>query len=235
MPNFYGLGKIIFNIILALSWMDYIYTKVEFPAEFYKSTLLLFVLLNPFLMSIYLLDLIQDLTFPRFNATLLRASLISSLVFSILALWGDDFFSDILGVRYASFLIFGGIIFLVIGLRFVFQGSEAIRKMRGDAKHLSGSIALPFMIGPGTVNASILIGAKLPMLFSIISILSAMTISYVSLLLLKYLLDYISHKSSVLVERYIDIVGRISALLIGTIAIDMCMQGIELWAKSFSG
>ena len=112
---------------------------------------------------------------------------------------------------------------------FVFQGSEAIRGMRGEAKHLSGSIALPFMIGPGTVNASILAGVKLDFPYSLISIVTAMFLAITSLILVKYTLDYISLKKSILVERYIDIVGRLSALLIGSIAIDMCFRGIEIW------
>jgi len=184
-------------------------------------------------MSIYLLDLIQELSFHQFNTTLLRATIISATIFSLLSLGGHNLFADVLGVRYASFLIFGGIIFLVIGLRFVFQGSDAIKAMRGNAKHLSGSIALPFMIGPGTVNASIIAGTRMRFPYSILSILVAMFLSYASLLILKYLLDFISNKKSTLVEKYIDIVGRISALLIGTIAIDMCLQGIEIWTEAY--
>lgn len=32
--------------------------------------------------------------------------------------------------------------------------------LRGKAEHLAGSVAMPFMIGPGTVNASVIIGTK---------------------------------------------------------------------------
>lgn len=204
---------------------------MNLPENFYDSTLLMFVLLNPFLMSIYLLDLIQDLKASQFRLTLFRAASVSSVIFVVLSWFGDEFFENIFGVRYASFLLFGGIVFLIIGLRFIFQGTDAIRVMRGDPKHLSGSIALPFMIGPGTVNASILAGAKLDFPFSIISIITAMFLAVSSLIMLKYVLDYISHKKSILVEKYIDIVGRISALLIGTIAVDMCFNAIEIWLK----
>ncbi len=205
-----------------------------FHSDFYNSFLLLFILLNPFLMSIYLLDLIQDLSIAQFSSTLFRAGVISTTVFLLLAWIGDEFFENVFGVRYAAFLFFGGLIFLIIGIRYIFQGSEAIRKMRGDAKHLSGSIALPFMIGPGTVNASILAGTKLAFPLAFLSVVLAMALAIASLILLKYVLDYISHKNSILLERYIDIVGRLSALLIGTIAVDMCMKSIEIWAGDLS-
>jgi small neutral amino acid transporter SnatA (MarC family) len=35
-----------------------------------------------------------------------------------------------------------------------------------------------------------------------------------------------------LVERYVDLCGRLSALVIGTIAVEMIFQGIEGWLKS---
>jgi hypothetical protein len=50
---------------------------------FIDSTLLLFVLHNPFLLSIYLLNLIQELDRKTFLAALLQGTLISAVVFSL--------------------------------------------------------------------------------------------------------------------------------------------------------
>src|SRR5688572_19779137 len=113
------------------------------------SFLLLFALLNPFLMSIYLLDLITDLPKAAFIRVLSRGALISAVVFSLFAWGGDAIFSDYLKVRFASFQVFGGVIFLLIGIRFVFSGADAMRGVRGQPEHLAGAVAMPFMIGPG--------------------------------------------------------------------------------------
>lgn len=48
---------------------------------FIRSFLLLFVLLNPFIMSIYLLELVTALTFRDFARQLVRAMIISYIVF----------------------------------------------------------------------------------------------------------------------------------------------------------
>src|SRR3970282_1270116 len=93
------------------------------------SFLLLFALLNPFLMSVYLLDLITDLTSEMFVKVLARGALVSAIVFSLFAWTGDAIFSDVLHVRFASFQVFGGIIFLAIGVRLVFSGAGALRTM----------------------------------------------------------------------------------------------------------
>lgn len=201
---------------------------------FVDSTLLLFVLLNPFLMSIYLLDLIQTLAGATFRRVLIQGSLISTVVFIIFAIAGDAVFSRVLQVRFASFLIFGGLVFLMVAVRYMMVGVEAIRGLRGSPNHLAGSIALPFMIGPGTVSASILTGSRLPVGWAVLSIVVALCLTTILVICLKSLHDCVRQRFETYVERYIEIVGRISALIIGTIAIEMILKGIDLWLNHSS-
>lgn len=196
---------------------------------FARSTTLLVVLLNPFLMSVYLLDLIEKLDDETFFATLIRGVVIATIVFSVFAVGGDAIFSNVLQVRFASFLIFGGIVFLVVGLRFIQVGPEALAELRGNPEHIAGSIAMPFMIGPATVSASVLAGARLPILWAVGSIAAAMVVMVLGLLAIKWLHGVVRQRNASLVERYVDIVGRASALLIGTIAVDMILNGMESW------
>jgi len=196
---------------------------------FVDSTLLLFVLLNPFLLSIYLLDLIDELEARTFRRALVRGALISTAAFVLFALAGDAIFSRVLQVRFASFLIFGGMVFLVVGIRYVMVGSEAIRDLRGPPQHVAGSIALPFMIGPGTVSASVLAGSRLPIGWAALSIVCALTTTTLCVLVLKWIHDSVRTRYANYVQRYVEIVGRISALVIGTIAVEMILRGIDLW------
>ena len=196
---------------------------------FVESAVLLFVLLNPFLLCIYLLDLIQELNVRRFGRVLMRASVISGVVFVAFAWAGDAIFSRVLQVRFCAFQIFGGIVFLVIAIRFVMVGSRAISSLRGSAEHLAGSIAMPFMIGPATVSASVLAGTRLPMALAALAVAAALSVTVLTVLVLKALHDLVRTRDERLVERYVEIVGRISALVIGTIAIEMVLQGIDSW------
>jgi small neutral amino acid transporter SnatA (MarC family) len=202
--------------------------------DFMSSVLLLLMLLNPFLLIIYLIDLIQELDDHAFSQVMLRAGLISTFVFIIVALVGDALFTHVLQVRFASFQIFGGIIFLLIGIQFMFTGPEAIRKMRGKPEHIAGAIAMPVMIGPSTVSASILAGSRLPALWAVIAIIVAMVITVTTLLLLKRLHDVVRPHNAKLIERYIEIMGRVTALVIGTISVEMIMQGLKAWLLHFN-
>ncbi len=197
--------------------------------EFVRSSILLFLLLNPFLLIIYLLDLVREMDRPAFSRVLFRAGAIAIIVFIAFNLLGELIFQDILQAKFASFQVFGGAVFLIIGLRFVFVGNEAFKGLRGDPRHVAGAIAMPIMIGPGTISACILAGKRLGSGLGSVSILFATLISVIIMLLLKMLHDYIAPRNEELVQRYVEIAGRVAALVVGTFSIEMIFQGIASW------
>lgn len=198
-----------------------------------RSWALLFVLLNPFLVSIYLTDVVEKLPRAVFVQVLIRAGLIASVVFICFALLGDAIFSSVIQAEFASFQIFGGVVFLLIGIQFVFQGPRAITVLQGESQHLAGAIAMPVLIGPGTISASVVIGKRHDLLTACGVVLVAVLTSVLALLILKAIHDYFRPRYEPLVDRYIEIVGRITALFVGTIAVEMIMQGVRTWADKF--
>jgi len=199
-----------------------------------KAGTLLFVLLNPLLMSVYLVDVIRETRLIQFSQIMLRASITSAAAFLMFGWLGDFVFTDVFHVRFSSFLVFGGILFLLIGVRMMLTGSAALVPMQGgEPSRVAGAIALPFMIGPGTISASVIIGKRLQDPVSVLfAIVIAVTVATVSLIALKALHDLVQKKKEELLERYLDIAGRVIAMFIGTYAIEMIMRGVELWLKN---
>jgi multiple antibiotic resistance protein len=200
-------------------------------AEFFRVSMLLFMLLNPFLLVVYLMDVFEKLPPETFRRVIVRAGLISFVVFSVFALIGDAVFRDVLQADFASFQVFGGIVFLVIGLRFVFQGNAAIEGLRGESQHIAGSIAMPLMIGPGTIGAAVIAGKRLTPPMAITSVFMTVAVSVVVMMLLKKAHDWVRTRNAALVDRYIEIAGRVTALVVGTFAIEMIMRGIATWRE----
>jgi len=195
--------------------------------------LLLLVLLNPFLVIVYLIDIVEKLDHKLFQRVLIRAGLISSIIFCCFAVLGDTIFTGVFNIRFASFQIFGGIIFLLIGVQFVFRGPTAIEILRGESKHIAGAIAMPVLIGPGTISASVVIGKRNDILHSCIAIFIAVLLCIMTIVLLKLIHDVIRKKREELIQRYYDITGRITALFVGSVAIEMIVLGIQSWIESF--
>jgi small neutral amino acid transporter SnatA (MarC family) len=201
--------------------------------DFVRSAALMLVLLNPFLLIVYLIEIVQKLDRAVFTKVLIRAGLIASAVFCIFAVVGDAVFSDVMQAEFASFQIFGGVVFLLIGLQFVFHGPNAIEVLRGEPQYLAGAIAMPLLIGPATISASVVIGERHDPVSAALCILVSVAISIAIMLFLKAVHDYVRPRNEPLVQRYIEVAGRITALFVGTISVEMIMTGIRAWAEKF--
>lgn len=200
--------------------------------DFTRSCLLLFVLLNPFTMSVYLADLVKRLDAAALAQQLVRAAIVSFAVFAIFAVAGDRIFEDILQVRFSSFQIFGGVTFLIIGIRLIAGSGSPVDGLEPGRKNLSGTIAMPFIVGPGTISASVIAGSNLPVALALVSIFIALSVAMAAILLVKSLHDAARKRDEGLVERYTEVAGRATALFTGSFAIEMILSGIASWLEA---
>jgi multiple antibiotic resistance protein len=202
-------------------------------SDYLRSAGLLFALLNPLLMIVYLVDLVERLDRQRFAAVLLRAALIAGAVFCCFAVLGDAIFSSLIQAEFASFQIFGGVIFLLVGIQFVFRGPAAIEILRGESEYLAGAIAMPVLIGPGTVSACVVIGKRHNPLMACALVMFAVLACALVMLAIKILHDVLRPHDSRVAQRYVEISGRMLALYTGTVSIEMIMQGLRTWVQKF--
>lgn len=196
---------------------------------FFKSALLLFILLNPFIMGVYLIDLIRGMALRDFSRQLVFAALISYGVFLLFAWAGESVFEDVLQVRFISFMIFGGITFLVIGVRMILGIGAPIESLNPQNREISGAIAMPFIVGPGTITVSVLTGTQLSFAQAASSIALGLALAIGALVVLKMIFDHAKTRKEVYVGRYMNIAGRVTALFTGTFAIELILKGIERW------
>lgn len=196
---------------------------------FTQSLLLIFVLLNPFIMSVYLLSLIKEIPLGQFTRIMSRAGLISFVVFFLFAWLGEVIFDDVLQVRFLAFMIFGGITFLLIGVRLILGIGPPMSSINPHSNEIAGAIAMPFIVGPGTISASVIAGTQLGLVKSSLAIALGLVLALGSIILFKRIHDYVQTRSERYVERYVEIAGRITALFTGSFAVDMILKGIERW------
>jgi len=196
---------------------------------FIESFLLMLVLLNPFILSVYLIDLVRELEFRVLAQHMVRATSISVVIFWVFALLGDTIFENVLRVRFSSFMIFGGITFLIIGIRLMMGLGPAMEGLRPLSTGISGAIAMPLMIGPGTISASVLAGNRLGGFQACLAILAALTLVTLAILAFKWVHDYVRQRNEALIQKYMEIAGRVTALFAGSFAIEMIMRGLEGW------
>jgi small neutral amino acid transporter SnatA (MarC family) len=110
------------------------------------------------------------------------------------------------------------------------HGTKALAELRGSApEQLAGSIAMPILIGPGTVSAAVIVGNELATPWALGAIWSAMALVIAGLVALKATHDAVAPRNEALVRRYVDITGRVGALIVGSFGIEMIMVGVAGW------
>lgn len=199
---------------------------------FMKSLLLLFILLNPFILSVYLNEVIRALTFRQFTGQMLRAGFISLSVFLLFAWAGEAVFSDVMQVSFAAFLVFGGITFLVVGIRLILGARHPIQALDPESGEVSGAIAMPFIVGPGTISAAVFAGSSQPLPMAFASIGAGLGLAVAAILVIKWLHDYVRSRNERLVTRYTEVAGRVTALFTGTFAVELIFTGMARWLAS---
>ncbi len=195
-----------------------------------QSVISFLAILNPFALCLYLVGVMEDLSMRAFLRVLVGACTIALGTFLACAIFGETLLNDLLGIHPAAMRVFGGAIFLMVGYTYVTKGYKTVEMLRGSIEELPAAIALPFMIGAGTITQSILIGKSHDMATSAILLSIAVGVTFVAVVAFKLLRDRMAGPRERLFDRYVNIMSRVNGLLIGAISVEMVVVGVHrLW------
>ena len=102
----------------------------------------------------------KELSRRHFLKVLFKATVISFVIYFFFLYSGEFIFDKFLHINFEVLRIFGGIIFFTFAYMFIIQGKKSLITMKEDLDDLASEIALPFMVGAGTIALSILMGKK---------------------------------------------------------------------------
>jgi multiple antibiotic resistance protein len=186
------------------------------------------VMLNPFALFLYLKPVMQDLSEQQFTKVFFQATLISFLVFLFFLLLGDFIFRMVFQIYFESFRIFGGIVIFSYAYLFIVKGKKGFIQIKEDLDDLASEIALPFMVGAGTISLAILMSDQLKFYESILSLSIIMLINFGFVLGLKKIRQQITTgKFRVAFDKNLEILTRINGFFVGAVGIDMIIKGIQ--------
>jgi multiple antibiotic resistance protein len=189
-------------------------------------------ILNPFALCLYLQGVMEDLDTAQFVRVLGLASIISLAVFWVFALGGETVLIDLFNLRIEALRVFGGMIFFVVGYNYATRGFRATEMLRGNLDDLPSAIALPFMIGAGTITQAILLGKRHDALMSLSLLFLAVAISFAVVITFHFVRERLRKKYQAVFDRYVNIFSRLNGLLIGAISVQMVVTGVRrIWTQ----
>lgn len=100
--------------------------------------------------------------------------------------------------------------------------------MKEDLDNLASEIALPFMVGAGTISLSILLSQKMEPLFGTIILIIIFSVNFLSLVFLTKFRKMIDKKKfKIAFDKNMEILLRLNGFFIGAIGVDMILTGIN--------
>lgn len=184
-------------------------------------------LLNPFALFIYLLPLKRELAIKDYSYVLARASLISFLIYVFFAIFGDAFFREVLKIEFASFQIFGGLVLVSFALSFIIQGKESMITTKGELSKIAGEVALPFMVGAGTITLSILIGQSLGAVMATAALTVIMVANFIIIMAIAAFRGALKPNPKIVFDKNLEILLRINGFIVGAFGVDLIISGIQ--------
>lgn len=197
--------------------------------------LFMLVIINPFAQVLYLAELMNELSFRDFARVHLRASLLSLVVFLLFVFFGDWLLSQVFQVDLSSLQIFGGGIMLFIAYRYISDGPGSNLLFKGDITELAPRISLPYMVGPGTIWVSILLGKENEAWLGAGIVAAVLSINFAFVVLVSLAFHAVTGKREMGLGKYFAILMRTNALFIGAIAMEMIVTGLKTSFPALNG
>jgi len=185
------------------------------------------VLLNPFALFIYLQPVMRELSEKDFHKVLFRASLISFGIFALFVIAGDFIFLRIFQINFEAFRIFGGIIIFTLAYMFIIQGKKSLIDMKENLDDLAAEIALPFMVGAGTISLCVVMSNKYRTPKGILILSIIMILHYIIIFLLMQIRKLVAARFRVAFDKNMEIALRLNGLFVGAIGVNMIIVGIK--------
>jgi len=185
-------------------------------------------MLNPFALFLYLETVRKDLTHKAFTILMLKASLISFVVCLVFFFSGNVFFEKVFQIDFESFRIFGGIIIFSYAYFFIVKGQKALIMIKEDLDDLASEIALPFMVGAGSISLSILLSHKTSYIVGPLLLLAIFILNFGIIYFLNRFRNAIDKKKyKTAFDKNMEVLLRLNGFFIGAIGINMMLTGIQ--------
>lgn len=194
----------------------------------FSPVLALIIMINPFALFLYLSPIMMELEDKDFRTVIFKAGFISAVVLLLFLLLGDTIFKDILNIEFESFRIFGGVVLFSFAYMYIVKGQKALLQLKENLNDLASEIALPFMVGAGTISITLLISKNHPIPIGIGMIVAAVALSIVIILIMKQIRRILAKKNlEIAFDKNMEILIRLNGFFVGAIGINMILTGIQ--------
>ena len=185
-----------------------------------------FFLMTPFFALSMFLSYTADYTLQQKRRTAIKTTL-AVISISLLIYWFGEYLFKVLGITIDAFRIGAGIVLLLTAISLVNgpSGSSCAKKISDDVLDITGvPLAMPTIVGPGTIGALLVMGADggepVSRLVISLGIICAILLLGVVLLLAEQL-------ERILKRNGIQILSKVTGLMLAALSAQIIFDGVK--------
>ncbi len=150
---------------------------------------------------------------------MIHVATITATAVGLVFLFFGQFILKVMGIPVGAFAIAGGLILLVLSIRYMSTGQmvEAIKEELVAVV----PIGTPLTVGPATITTLLLLATQFPIYMVLISFALNMLITWGIFMLSNYIVRFIG-------QGGLKAISRVFSLLLAAIAVSMIIRGLEL-------
>ena len=178
----------------------------------------LFIVTDPLGNLPFVITLSEGLS-KRERRRFIHIATLTAFVVGLVFLFFGRFILDVLGISFGSFAIAGGLILLVLSIRYMISG-HIVELMKEDMS-AAVPIGTPLISGPATITTLLLLTSQFSIYTVLISFVCSIIVTWVIFMLSNYIVRFMG-------QGGLKAVSKVFSLLLAAIAVSIIIQGLKL-------
>ncbi len=177
----------------------------------------LFIVIDALGNIIFVISLGKGLTNPE-RHKMIRLAIMTATIVGLVFLFLGRWILGILGISVGAFAIAGGIILLVLSIRYLFTGH--IVEIIKEEMVAVVPIGTPLTVGPATITTLLLLAGQFPIYIVLISFVLNMLLTWIVFLASNQIVRFMG-------QGGLRAVDKVFSLLLAAIAVTMVLNGLS--------
>ena len=191
---------------------------VEFWRNFVLSFVPLFIVIDALGNLPVVISMSEGLT-KKDRRRMMHIAAVTAMLVGLVFLFFGQFILEVLDISVGSFAIAGGIILLVLSIKYMTTG-HMVTVVKEELVAVV-PIGTPLTVGPATITTLLLLVMQMPIYVVLISFILNMLITWILFMLSGYIIRFMG-------QGGLKAVSRVFSLLLAAIAVSMIIRGLDL-------
>jgi multiple antibiotic resistance protein len=178
----------------------------------------LFIVIDTLGILPFIVSLSEGMTHQERNKTVHIATF-TAVIVGLIFLFFGQFILNVLDISIGSFAIAGGIILLVLSIRYMTTG-RMVETVKEEMVAVV-PIGTPLLAGPATITTLLLLVTQFPLYIVLISFVLNLLIAWIVFMQSNRIINFMGRGG-------LKAVSKVFSLLLAAIAVNMIIQGLDL-------